>query len=60
MICQFNLIDLAGSYGIINARKIAQAVDADKDGKIQYDEFKAALVRVTLQEKEHLIISAFN
>ena len=53
-------LDLAPTYGVVNARKIVQAVDADKDGKIRYDEFRAALVRVTAQEKESILIQAFN
>eukprot|EP00347_Sterkiella_histriomuscorum_P018719 403344439 len=51
---------LAGSYGIVTARNIVHSIDADKDGRIQYSEFRAAVLKTSLQEKEHLVFSAYN
>ncbi|CDW73062.1 protein kinase domain containing protein [Stylonychia lemnae] len=39
-----NLVDMLSSqYGVVAATKIVDAVDGDKDGKISYDEFRAAM-----------------
>lgn len=52
-------IDLNSNHGIITARNIVNVVDADKDGRIQYDEFKAAVFKAVALEKDQLISSAF-
>lgn len=46
-----NSLDLTNNHGVIASRNVVHAIDADKDGRIDYDEFKASIFNGQARDK---------